>query len=315
MDAVSCSKFLLSAVVAAVLTAHSGDVHAKTFVDGIAIVVNDSIVTLSEYKRKEKMIKNRLPETSGDEIINSFISEILIEQAARKNGIKVSKEEIMSSVADFKKSLNLDDEELVKMLGERDTTFKEFSNEMKLQILTRKLVQSEVARKGLSLDDKRVEEVYKRINPNASRAAQVRIAHILMRSGSRVALEKAKQVAETARNGEKAFGELANMHSVDATTAERGGDLGYFKYDELIKPLYKAVDGADTGDINGPVESRAGFHIVKVLAIKPEGVLIPPEIKGDLVEKMAMQETELILSSLIERGFNASHIEVKIPEN
>lgn len=308
------SKPFLAALAALMLVqvSYPENARAKKVVDRVAIVVNDSVVTLSEYRQKEERIKRRKPETSKDEIVNTVISEILIEQAAARNEISVSKQEMQDSLNEMKKSLELDDEGFVQMLAEKNTSFKEFFADMRLQILTRKLVQSEIARRGISIDDEKVEQVYMKINPDASRAPQVRIAHILMPDESERSLADAKEVARRAKSGEEDFAALAKEHSVDIRTSDKGGDLGYFEYGELITALQKAVEGAGVGDINGPVRSKAGFHIVRVLAIKREGVLVPPEIKNVLIEEMAMQETERIISSVIESGFEASHIEIKI---
>jgi len=307
-------KPVLAALAALMLVqvSYAENARAQTVVDRVAIVVNDSVVTLSEYRQKEERIKRQKPETSKDEIVNTVISEILIEQAAARKEISVSKQEMQDSLNEMKKSLELDDAGFVQMLAEKNTTFKEFFGDMRLQILTRKLVQSEIARRGISIDDEKVEQVYMKINPDASKAAQVRIAHILMPDESERSLADAKEVARQAKSGEEDFAALAKEHSIDIRTADKGGDLGYFEYGELIAALQKAVEGAEAGDINGPVRSKAGFHIVRVLAIKREGIIVPPEIKNVLIEEMAMQETERIISSVIESGFETSHIEIKI---
>ncbi len=310
----SFSKLILSVLAAVgLLAAQQGIAAAKTKVDGIAIVVNNSIVTLSEYRKKEREIRSRTPEASKEDIINSIIVESIIEQTAAENNINVSAQELDAAVKNFKESLNLDDEGLVKMLAEKDTTLKELFREIKLQILTTKLVQSEIARNNLYIDDKKVEEFYLKNNPDADpHSAEIRIAHILLPGNSGDSFDRAKEIADIAREEGNDFEDLAKLHSIDQRTAGRGGDLGYFKYDELIKPLFEAVDGTEPGEINGPVRSKAGIHIVKVLSIKEKGMLIPPEIKEALIDEMAAAENERIISSLIEKGFEKSYIDVRI---
>ncbi len=308
----SYSRFTLSALIAVAFALQLSVAHAKTVVDGIALIVNESIVTLSEYNRKEERIKRREPRSPKEEIVNTIISEILINQEAGKNGISVSERELEAAVDGFRKSLNLDDAGFAKMLVEKNITLKDFSHDMRLQILTNKLVENEVARKRISIDDKTIEDAYMQTNPDADRSAQVKIAHILMPDESKNSLAEAEKIAKRAKSGEESFAALAKKHSVEARTADRGGNLGYFKYDQLIGPLQKAVEGANVGDINGPVLSKSGFHIVKVLAIKQEGILVPLEIKNSLIEQIAMQKTEQILLSIIEKGFKNSYIEIKI---
>ena len=303
--------FIISVAAAFFLCAFADTVAAKERIDGIAIVVNNSIVTLSEYRKKEASIRKQSPEATKDQIVSSIISEQVMMNIAVEKNITVSAEEIKAALEAFKESLGLDDVSFVQSLGERSMTLEEFFAEMRIQLITKKLVQYEVERQGLTIDDKAVEDYYLKHNPGADRSPQVRIAHILMPTGGSVERKAAERIAEDARAG-KPFEELARRHSMDARTAPEGGDLGYFRRDELILPLQKAVEEAGAGDIGGPVLSDAGFHIVKVLAVKEEGVMVPPEIKTALIDEMISRETERIISTLIEKGLNSSLIDVRI---
>lgn len=310
MAAVDGSKIIF-ALAFAVMSAFAGR-SAAELVDGIAIVVNDSIVTFSEYGKKEKEIKSQFPQAMRKDIVNAVVQEVILMQTAEERGLSVSKEEIASAVEIFKQSQGLDDEGLVRLLGKKKTTLNDFFNEIKIQLLTSKLVRSEVERLGFSVDEKNIEELYLRRNPDASKDPQVRIAHILLSGQGAGAFENAHTIAEKAKAEGADFAALAALHSTDIRTSDKGGDLGYFTYDELIKPLRKAVDGAQTGDVSGPVESKAGFHIVKVLAIKEDGTLVPPEMRASLIDEIATAESERMIASLIEEGFEKSYIDVRI---
>ena len=309
MKAANFITFL--AVFVLVCGAPRAGMAQKAKVDGIAIVVNNSVITVSEYRKKEKNIKKQVPEATRKDVIDSIVSEQLILNAAAERKLNVSNAELNAALEEFKQSMKLDDVGFIKFMDNNNFTLQDFFADIRLQIMTRKLVQAEVERLGISIDDKAVEDYYLERNPGADRDASVRIAHILMPLGGQTALEKAARVAEQAREGVP-FGELARRHSIDARTAGQGGDLGYFKHDELILPLQNAVKGADAGDIGGPVRSDAGFHIVKVLALKEAGVVVPPEVKNALVDEMISRETERIISNIIEKGLHASLIEVRI---
>ncbi|WP_462137494.1 peptidylprolyl isomerase [Candidatus Mycalebacterium sp.] len=306
------SKIILTLALAVVFVFPG--LSAAEPVDGIAIVVNDSVVTLSEYGKKEREIKSRFPQANRKEIVNAVVQEMILTQTAEGKNLSVSKDELAAAVKIFKQSQELNDEGLVNFLAKKQTTLNEFFSEIKIQLLTSKLVRHEVERLGFSMDEKKIEEFYLRINPDASRDSQVRIAHILLpKNGSR-ALENARAIADRAKAEGADFAALSLRHSTDVRTASKGGDLGYFTYGELIKPLREAVDGAQAGDINGPVESKAGFHIVKVIAIKEGGTLVPPEMRLSLIDKIATIESERIIASLIEEGVESSHIDVRIPQ-
>ena len=61
------------------------------------------------------------------------------------------------------------------------------------------------------------------------------------------------------------FAQLAKIYSKDPGSAEKGGDLGYFKRSAMVKPFADAAFGAKKGDIVGPVQTQYGLHIIKVM--------------------------------------------------
>jgi parvulin-like peptidyl-prolyl isomerase len=66
------------------------------------------------------------------------------------------------------------------------------------------------------------------------------------------------------------FAELASVNSEDAVSAEKGGDLGFFKAGDMVKPFEEAAFAAKPGDIVGPIRSSFGLHIIKVEDKKKE---------------------------------------------
>ena len=79
----------------------------------------------------------------------------------------------------------------------------------------------------------------------------------------------AVELAQRARNGED-FAELAKTYSEDPGSRERGGDVGFFKRTDMVKPFADAAFAAKPGDVVGPVTSTYGLHVIKVVAHKNE---------------------------------------------
>ena len=59
------------------------------------------------------------------------------------------------------------------------------------------------------------------------------------------------------------FGDLAEQYSQDSS-ATRGGDLGYFTRDRMVKPFADAAFAMQPGDRSAPVQSEYGWHIIQV---------------------------------------------------
>ncbi|HEY7530875.1 MAG TPA: peptidylprolyl isomerase [Gemmatimonadota bacterium] len=80
--------------------------------------------------------------------------------------------------------------------------------------------------------------------------------------------ERARAVADSLvtelRNGAD-FAELAGEFSGDPASAERGGDLGYFRRGVMVPAFEDAAFAIDSvGGLVGPVESRFGWHVIRL---------------------------------------------------
>jgi parvulin-like peptidyl-prolyl isomerase len=96
-----------------------------------------------------------------------------------------------------------------------------------------------------------------------------RASHILIpftegdAAGEAAARETAAMILQDIRAG-KRFADLAEQYSRDEGSASRGGDLGWFARNTMVPEFDEAVFGAAAGSLVGPVETRYGFHIIRV---------------------------------------------------
>ncbi|MDR2147696.1 MAG: peptidylprolyl isomerase [Tannerella sp.] len=113
-----------------------------------------------------------------------------------------------------------------------------------------------------------------KITPNPGK---VRIAQILTGFPNQNPTEAEK--AETLKKSEEIyqqaiagadFAELAKQYSTDTVTGKNGGLLNYFGLCEMVKPFEEtAFAFTDTGKISRPIETRYGYHILKLIDRKP----------------------------------------------
>ena len=83
------------------------------------------------------------------------------------------------------------------------------------------------------------------------------------------AKKKAEDVLAQLHAAPDKFAELAKQYSQDPGSKDKGGDLGYFARGAMTKSFEDAVWKLKPGQISGIVESRFGFHIIKLTGIKP----------------------------------------------
>jgi PPIC-type PPIASE domain len=59
------------------------------------------------------------------------------------------------------------------------------------------------------------------------------------------------------------FAAMAKKYSGDPGSAQKGGSLGAFRREEMVKPFSDAVAALRPGQISPPVESQFGYHIIQ----------------------------------------------------
>ncbi len=86
---------------------------------------------------------------------------------------------------------------------------------------------------------------------------QVKASHILVPT-----INEAMSLMERINSGES-FAALAQKHS-KCPSGKKGGDLGFFGRNQMVKEFEMAAFGARKGEVVGPVKTDFGYHLIKV---------------------------------------------------
>jgi parvulin-like peptidyl-prolyl isomerase len=160
-------------------------------------------------------------------------------------------------------------------------------------LVTNKVFGRELRNRG-DLEDRELRERYDREKERYRLPERARLREIVMvRPENPVAVEGARQratdVAAMLRGPGADFPKTAASVS-ESGTKDKGGDLGEVGRGELIPDLDKAVFNANTGAVIGPIETKSGWHIIKVEQRLPSEVPAFESVK-DRLRKDASDET------------------------
>ncbi len=297
-------------------------------VDRIVAVVNKEVITFSEIEKwgrpfqEEIQVEDRLERRERVQevlrkVLDRVVEEKLIEQEARKSGIKVTSKEIEAAVEEVKQKNKIDQEGLEKALAAEGLTLEAFKKDLERRILRTKFVHSAVkveqkaGEKELieffqnNVNQYRVNESYRPADilfliPQGARPEQI----LGIRKKCQKALERIKEGAD--------FAKMAMEYSEDTSSRKEGGDLGEFKKGELLPALEKEAMRLQVGEVSGLLRTEVGFHILKLLDRKggepPPFEEIKEKVRADYYEKELEKAYLQFLSKLKEK----SVIEIKL---
>ena len=297
-------------------------------VDRVVAVVNQEVITFSEIEKwsrpfqQEIQAEDRLERRERIQevfrkVLDRIIEEKLIEQEAKKSGIKVTSKEIDVAVEEVKQKHKINQEELEKALAAEGLTLEVFKKDLEKRILRTKFVNSAVKVEQKSGEKELIEFFQKNVNQYRVNESY-RPAHILflilqeatpeqirgIRKKSQKILERIKEGAD--------FAKMAMEYSEDTSSRKEGGDLGHFKKGELLPALEKEAMRLQVGEVSGLIRTELGFHILKLLDRKggepPPFEEIKEKVQVDYYEKELEKAFQQFLSKLKEK----SVIEIKL---
>lgn len=135
------------------------------------------------------------------------------------------------------------------------------------QVLYNALLEKNLGQKieKIPINEADMKDYYRR-NP------EIRMSHIFIEypvkatpEQHEIARKRAYEVYESVKKelrNKRPFEELVKLYSDDLATKDNGGDMGF--QSRVTVPFYDHVVKLRTGEIVGPIESRQGFHIIKV---------------------------------------------------
>lgn len=148
-----------------------------------------------------------------------------------------------------------------------------------------------------------IDEAYAQYVEKTKNQEEVRARHILVNSE-----DEAKKVAAKLKAG-AAFDTVATRMSTDKSSAERGGDLGYFTKEKMVSEFSEVAFDLRPGDVSAPVKSDFGWHIIKVedrrkVKLRPMEE-VQEQLKADIRKKGVERYVDQLIAKANVKYFDA----------
>jgi peptidyl-prolyl cis-trans isomerase D len=169
----------------------------------------------------------------------------------------------------------------------------------------------EAYRAQVKISDGEIRDYYETHPEEFKTPKTVEARHILIKvdpdAGPEKVAEAKKRIEDIlklAREG-KDFAQLARQYS-EGPSKDKGGYLGAFTKDSMVKPFAEKAFAMKAGEISDPVRTRFGWHIIKVEKVNPATTRSLDEARGEIRKKLIDEQAKNLAYEAAESAYDAS---------
>jgi len=299
-------------------------------VDAIVAIVNDEIITISDYMKEYDMIyeiyrsqfqgeefsKRLAKEKEG--LLERLITGKLLLQEAMRLDIRSTADidgQIRNMIDGIKKEYDIgSDEEFRRMMAQQGVDYETWMAQQEKTILQQALIFSEVGR-SIAIDETDVVNYYDLHPEEFTTLPTYKLKGVYVSSNDKSEQEaqaKMEEVSEKLAAGED-FESLASQYS-EGPEKESQGDIGTYKKGEMDKTLEQAVENLEEGSHSSWVKIPSGWFLLKLVEKTESQLRAFEEVKKDIENELFMQEQQVRIQAYLEDLKKRSYIKILIPD-
>ena len=271
-----------------------------------------------------------------ERVVQDLIVKKLLNQEYKKRNITASNAEIEAKKQEIIKQLG-SEEKFNEILKQNNVSQKRIKEDLANEVKIHKLVE---ATSDVKVSDKEVKDFYNQNKERFNYPERVKASHILIeanpelikksiidadKDGKLSAADIDKKVKEEmdkkmalaqdvraqALKDPKKFADLAKKYSDDKGSAQKGGDLGYFPREAMVKEFSDVAFSIKPDTISEIVVTRFGNHIILVTDRSAAGLAPFEQVQGEI--KAYMEQDKKI--SALQKLFDGLKSNAKIEFN
>jgi peptidyl-prolyl cis-trans isomerase C len=291
----------------------SSDKTEKTSSDKAA-TVNGSVIPKQTLEREVRLFTDRMvrqgrqvPDVQvpvlRNEILDSLIDQELLYQDSQKQHMQVDKKAVNDKYDEIKKRFKTE-QEFKDAIAKMGVTEAEIRSQLKKGLAIDELLKAKVV-KDVQVTEAEAKKYYDAHTDQFKQAEQVKASHILVKVAPDASDEKkaeAKKKIEEVQGKLKKGEDFATVakESSEGPSKSRGGDLGFFQRGQMDKAFEEVAFALEPGTVSDVVETRFGYHIIKVDEKKPETTRSFSEEKDKIEQFLKQQKTREKIEAYLE---------------
>jgi peptidyl-prolyl cis-trans isomerase SurA len=312
-------KILLSLSFMLVATGLAYAQEEPVLVDEIVARVNKDIITLSEYRRAQRDLRDELIragitgaqleeeyQRALKELLQNLIETQLLVQKADELGITVEAQinEYILRLAEQNGVPPSKADDMLRQMGLDPDQARQL---LRIRFLREAVIGREVYPKVFqNIFDKDVEAYYQAHLEDYTEPSAVKLSEIFIKVGGRTreqATTLVQELMNRLRAGEN-FADLARQYS-DGPSARDGGNLGWFNLDprpELGERQRQAIEGKPAGAVTDLIELSDGFRLFRIderreKKMKP----LEAELRRQITMRLAQERAQSAIKEYVDK--------------
>ncbi len=278
---------LWPAIVAAALLIAPAAAQAQQFIERIAAVVNDEVISTSDIEARLRLdlLASGLEPTQQNQqrlmpgVLRTLINERIQLQEADRFNIEVGAADLEEALGNIAGQNGLSADAMRSMLAQNGIPISTLEDRLRSNIAWSRLTQRRFAPR-IDIGDEEVEEVIDRYRSNQG-LPEYLLGEIFLAVDSPAEERQVRQLADQLAaeiNAGAPFPRVARQFS-ESGGAASGGDLGWVVQGQLDPALDAVLAQMQPGQLSLPVRTPSGYHILimrdrrRVAEASPEDVV------------------------------------------
>lgn len=257
---------------------------------------DDAAATVNGEEISRDELHERLVDQYGQELLDSLITEKVIDQEAKKENVKVTQEEIDEEKAVYAESYGGEDA-LKQTLESSGLSMADFEEDIESYLATKKLLEPRI-----EISEEDMKAYFDENKESFAQEEQVSASHILVEDE-----ETAKEVIGKLNDGGD-FAKLAAEYSTDESNKDAGGDLGFFGKGDMVEEFEEVAFSLEPGKISDPVKTEYGYHVIKVAEKQEAKEAAYEDVKEEVKNSLFETEMQTEYTAWLEEKFEEYEI-------